>query len=55
MYDKNKVNEWSKKIIDDCIKGLSKLGKPFKYCVTCVLSQHNGAGLNVCGNYYRRK
>ena len=37
-------------LIDVAIRGLCKLNKPFKYCVTAVMMQNNGSGLNSCGN-----
>ena len=36
-YQKDKVNQWCSQIIEGCIKDLVKLGKPFKYVVTCIL------------------
>jgi dynein light chain Tctex-type 1 len=28
-----------------CIKDLARLEKPFKYIVTCIITQNNGSGL----------
>ena len=36
-YQKDKVNQWCQQIIEACIKDLSKLEKPFKYVVTCII------------------
>ena len=33
------------------IRRLCQLNKPFKYCVTGLHMQNNGAGLNSSGNY----
>eukprot|EP00743_Colponemidia_sp_Colp-15_P001423 GILK01001561.1.p2 GENE.GILK01001561.1~~GILK01001561.1.p2 ORF type:complete len:112 (-),score=17.95 GILK01001561.1:227-562(-) len=44
-YNKEKVNGWCSSIMDLCLKELSKLMKPFKYVVTCVIMQKNGCGL----------
>jgi dynein light chain Tctex-type 1 len=49
IYARDKVNTWTNQIIDYTIRGLSKLGKPFKYCCTCILQQNNGAGFIVTG------
>ena len=45
VYQKDKVNQWCQQIIDTCIKDLAKLDKPFKYAVTAIITQNNGAGL----------
>ena len=36
-YKEEKVTEWSRAIIDNCLKDLMKLNKPFKYVVTCII------------------
>lgn len=30
-YQHNKVNQWSSNIVEQCLKKLTALGKPFKY------------------------
>uniref|UniRef100_A0A3B4B2W0 Dynein light chain Tctex-type 1 n=1 Tax=Periophthalmus magnuspinnatus TaxID=409849 RepID=A0A3B4B2W0_9GOBI len=50
-YQHNRVNQWTTNVVEQCLSQLSKLGKPFKYIVTCVIMQKNGAGLqtaNAC-------
>ena len=49
IYNKEKSNANVNNLIDFVIRGLCKLNKPFKYCVTGVMMQNNGAGLNTCG------
>ena len=44
-YDRTKVNQWSQQIIEACIKDLAKLQKKFKYVVTSVIQQNNGAAI----------
>ena len=44
-YQRDKVNQWTQQIIEGCLKELVKLNKQFKYAVTCVFQQNNGAGL----------
>ena len=43
---------WSGQLIDQCLRGLTKLGKNFKYVVTCVLCQNNGAEMNTMAATY---
>ena len=51
-YQKEKVNQWCHNIIDNCIKDLAKLQKPFKYAVTCVIMENNGSGLQTAATSY---
>ena len=51
-YQKDKVNQWCQQIIETCIKDLAKLQKPFKYAVTCIIMQTNGAGLQSAATAY---
>lgn len=51
IYNKEKSNANVNNLIDFVIRGLCKLNKPFKYCVTGVMMQNNGAGLNTCCKY----
>ena len=34
------------------MKDLAKLGKPFKYAVTAIITQNNGAGLQSAATAY---
>ena len=45
VYQRDKVNQWSQQIIEIIIKELAKLSKLFKYVVTCIIQQNNGAGI----------
>lgn len=51
IYNKEKANANVNNLIDFVIRGLCKLNKPFKYSVTGVIMQNNGAGLNTCCNH----
>lgn len=42
-----KLDSWTTNIIEGCLKRLGALQKPFKYVVTCNLSQKTGAGLHA--------
>jgi dynein light chain Tctex-type 1 len=46
-YKPSKVNEWTNGIVAVCLKDLQQLSRPFKYIVTCIIMQKNGAGLNT--------
>ena len=52
IYNKEKANANINNLIDFVIRGLCKLNKPFKYSVTGVIMQNNGAGLNTCSKVY---
>ena len=45
QYQRDKVNQWATQIIEGCIKDLAKLSKKFKYVVTCIIQQNNGAAI----------
>ena len=51
-YNKEKATIWCQQLLDQIIKGLIKLSKSFKYVVTCVMQQNNGAGMNTFGCGY---
>ena len=56
QYEGEKIGVWSNAVIDACLKGLQGLGKPFKYVVTCIIMQKNGAGLHsAVGAYWDSK
>jgi dynein light chain Tctex-type 1 len=46
-FNVKKVNEWTNSIVTSCLKELQGLARPFKYIITCVIMQKNGAGLNT--------
>ncbi|KAK9823472.1 hypothetical protein WJX72_002978 [[Myrmecia] bisecta] len=43
----SKINQWSSNTVEGCLKRLAALNKPFKYVVTCTLTQKAGAGLHT--------
>ncbi len=52
-YDPETANNTSRTLLEACIKNLAALGKPFKYVVTAVIMQKNGAGLHTAmGSYW---
>jgi dynein light chain Tctex-type 1 len=48
----NKVNDLSNSIISAALKGLQSLNRPYKYVVTVILMQKNGAGLVSAGSTF---
>lgn len=44
-YNPKKVNEWTNLIVTNCLKDLQALNRPFKYIITSIIMQKNGAGL----------
>ena len=42
-----KIDAWSSNIVEGVLKRLAALSKPFKYVITCNLSQKAGAGLHA--------
>jgi hypothetical protein len=36
------VSQWTSSCLENCIKRLTALNKPFKYVVTCIIMQKNG-------------
>ena len=42
-----KVDAWAGNIAEGCLKRLAALNQPFKYVITCNLSQQAGAGLHA--------
>eukprot|EP00002_Diphylleia_rotans_P016997 TRINITY_DN3300_c0_g2_i1.p2 TRINITY_DN3300_c0_g2~~TRINITY_DN3300_c0_g2_i1.p2 ORF type:complete len:114 (+),score=24.81 TRINITY_DN3300_c0_g2_i1:76-417(+) len=51
-YNHNKVTQWTSTIVEQSLKRLAALGKPFKYVVTCLIMQKNGAGLHTASSSY---
>jgi len=51
-YQHTKVPQWTSMCIESCMKRLKDLNKPFKYIVTAVLMQKNGAGLHTATSCY---
>mmetsp|Transcript_9029 Transcript_9029/g.19116 ORF Transcript_9029/g.19116 Transcript_9029/m.19116 type:complete len:122 (-) Transcript_9029:226-591(-) len=47
VYDDKMVAQWVDRINDGCMKELIELNLPFKYAVTAVIMQNNGAGVNT--------
>ena len=51
-YDDSKVDQWINNICEDVMQKLAASMKPYKYVVTCTLSQKTNAGLQVTSSHY---
>ncbi len=51
-WSAKKVDGWSKDIIEFALKSLAEMKKPFKYVVTCIIMQRNGAGMSSAYSSY---
>mmetsp|Transcript_35364 Transcript_35364/g.57296 ORF Transcript_35364/g.57296 Transcript_35364/m.57296 type:complete len:111 (+) Transcript_35364:132-464(+) len=52
IYEAKSVHMWSSQIVERVLKKLHKQNKPFKYVVTCIIMQKNGAGLHTASTCY---
>lgn len=52
VFNASKVNDWSNNIISSGLKGLQSLNRPFKYVLTVIIVQKNGAGLTTAVSTY---
>jgi len=52
QYNSKKVNEWTNSIVQNCLKELQAMARPFKYIITCVIMQKTGAGLNTTASMF---
>mmetsp|Transcript_42366 Transcript_42366/g.103820 ORF Transcript_42366/g.103820 Transcript_42366/m.103820 type:complete len:112 (-) Transcript_42366:521-856(-) len=51
-YSHAKVAQWISEICEKGTKRLVSLGKPFKYVITTVIMQRNGAGLHTASSCF---
>mmetsp|Transcript_17174 Transcript_17174/g.56232 ORF Transcript_17174/g.56232 Transcript_17174/m.56232 type:complete len:114 (-) Transcript_17174:3289-3630(-) len=51
-YNHNKVGQWTSNVVESCLKRLTAMNKPFKYVVTCMIMQKNGAGLHTASSCF---
>ena len=47
FFQHAKVNQWTNGVVESCLASLTKLQKPFKYIVTCVIMQVSNTGLSL--------
>uniref|UniRef100_A0A6U1NWB1 Dynein light chain n=1 Tax=Fibrocapsa japonica TaxID=94617 RepID=A0A6U1NWB1_9STRA len=51
-YQAKKVDDWTNTIVDTCLKELQSMNRPYKYVVTCIIMQKNGAGMNTTASMF---
>ena len=51
-YKPAKINDWSNNFISHALKGLQSLNRPYKYAITVIIMQKNGAGLVSAASTY---
>uniref|UniRef100_A0A8C5M1W3 Dynein light chain Tctex-type 3 n=1 Tax=Leptobrachium leishanense TaxID=445787 RepID=A0A8C5M1W3_9ANUR len=51
-YDETRVNEWMSAVIEQSLTHLVKLGKAYKYIVSCIIMQKRGGGLHTASSSF---
>ncbi|XP_050181173.1 dynein light chain Tctex-type 3-like, partial [Myiozetetes cayanensis] len=51
-YNHHQVNQWPAAIVEQSLTHLVKLGKTYKYIVTCAVMQRSGAGLHTASSCF---
>ncbi|KAM4698910.1 dynein light chain Tctex-type 3 [Discoglossus pictus] len=51
-YDESRVNEWMSSVVEQSLTHLVKMGKAYKYIVTCTVMQKRGAGLHTASSSF---
>jgi len=51
-YQPKQVHKWTSMVVEQVLKSLQQASKPFKYVVTCVIMQKNGAGLHTASTCF---
>lgn len=51
-YQQSRVNQWTSSVVESSLSQLTKLGRTFKYIVTCIILQKNGAGLHTASSCF---
>jgi len=54
-YKEEKAEQWSNTVMDKCLAKLAGRESKYKYSVSCVLMQKNGAGLVTSSSQYWEK
>merc|ERR1711959_330077 len=47
MFKQSSVDEWTAAVVEEILKRLADQRKPFKYVVTCTITQRAGVGMHV--------
>ncbi|NP_001088001.1 dynein light chain Tctex-type 3 L homeolog [Xenopus laevis] len=51
-YDENRINEWMSAVVEQSLTHLVKMGKAFKYIVSCTVMQKRGSGLHAASSCF---
>ena len=51
VYNGKRIHDWTSSIVESVLKSLQAVNKPFKYVVTCIIMQKNGAGLHTASTW----
>uniref|UniRef100_A0A803SLA5 Dynein light chain Tctex-type 3 n=1 Tax=Anolis carolinensis TaxID=28377 RepID=A0A803SLA5_ANOCA len=51
-YNHDSINQWTAAIVEQSLSHLVKLGKTYKYIVTCAVMQKCGAGLHTASSCF---
>ncbi|KAM8976046.1 dynein light chain Tctex-type 3 [Pelodytes ibericus] len=51
-YDESRVNEWMSAVVEQSLTHLVKLGKAYKYIVSCIVMQKRGGGLHTANSSF---
>ncbi|KAM4796505.1 dynein light chain Tctex-type 3 [Rhinophrynus dorsalis] len=51
-YDESKVNEWMAAVVEQSLTHLVKMGKAYKYIVSCTVMQKRGSGLHTASSSF---
>lgn len=51
-YQHSKVSAWSTQIVEQSVRKLSGLNKPYKYVVTSLIFEKNGAGMHTASSCF---
>jgi len=51
-YDAEKVSGWSNAVLEQTLKGLQAMGKNYKYVISTIIVQKNGAGLHTAAGLF---
>ena len=52
VYNPKRIHDWTSSVVESVLKSLQAVNKPFKYVVTCIIMQKNGAGLHTASTCY---
>ncbi|CAG0912753.1 unnamed protein product [Notodromas monacha] len=52
VYNPTKIKSLTNGVVEKIVTQLTRLNKPFKYIVTCLIMQKSGAGLNSASSCY---